>query len=86
MPFEFDRIEDFLEGTWSPEWPELFDWNENVPEELVSLLDRFANIELLFICSVYARMLSGEGGPSIAGSSDSDCATAYWRVDVGEFS
>lgn len=44
-----------------------FDRKEGVVEEKVFVLVLFPNIELRFICSVYARMRSGEGGPSMAG-------------------
>ena len=44
---------------------------EDAPDDNVVLEELLPNIELLFICSVYARMRSGEGGPSIAGSKES---------------
>lgn len=44
---------------------------DEVTEESVFVLELFPNIELLFICSVYARIRSGEGGPSIAGCRES---------------
>jgi len=43
---------------------------EDVAEENVLVLELFPKIELLFMRSVYARIRSGEGGPSMAGSSD----------------
>lgn len=76
IPLEFDLIEDFLESTRSPD--ALFaspGRKETVADDVVSLLDLFPKTEDLFICSIYARIRSGEGGPSIAGSSDNEGAT-----------
>lgn len=45
---------------------------DDVAEEIVLLLDRAANIVLRLMCSVYARIFSGDGGPSIAVSNSDD--------------
>jgi hypothetical protein len=44
---------------------------EDVAEERVLVLELFPKIELLFICSVYALIRSGDGGPSIEGCRES---------------
>lgn len=72
-----DRVDDFRDRwlTLSVEaYVELRERKdeEAEEEEMVLDLELFPKIELLFICSVYARMRSGEGGPSMAGSRDSD--------------
>lgn len=56
---------------------------EDVAEEKVLVLELFPKIELLFICSVYARIRSGEGGPSMAGSSDAVESTSSSGWDWG---
>lgn len=69
----FERPEDLLDKltTLSVE-PEI-ERNEEEAEEMVLVLELFPNRLLLFICSWKARILSGEGGPSIhtAGSRES---------------
>lgn len=61
---EFDLFEDLRDKLIVSESRERKD---EVAEESVLVLELFPNIELLFICSVYARIRSGDGGPSIAG-------------------
>jgi len=79
----FDRIEDFLDGMLSLDGLlELCDWKEKVPDEFVSLLDRCPKTELLLTDAVYSLICSGEGGPSIAGSSENGCMAC--RGDVGK--
>ena len=56
---------------------------EEVAEEKVLAREIFPKIELLFICSVYARIRSGEGGPSMAGSSDAVESTSSSGWDWG---
>lgn len=64
----FDLLEDLRDKLPVSESRERKD---EVAEDSVFVLELFPNIELLFICSVYARIRSGDGGPSIAGSKES---------------
>ena len=68
MLLAFDLFEDLRDRLAESESRERKD---EVAEESVLVLELFPNIELLFICSVYARIRSGDGGPSIAGCRES---------------
>jgi hypothetical protein len=68
MLLAFDLLEDLRDKLRVSESRERKD---EAAEESVLVLELFPNIELLFICSVYARIRSGDGGPSIAGCRES---------------
>ena len=73
IPLEVDLCEDFRDRLAPSVDGELEsrDRKEGVVDDSVLLLELLPKIELLFIASVYARILSGEGGPSMAGCRDS---------------
>jgi hypothetical protein len=68
MLLAFDLFEDLRDKLTVSESRERKD---EVADDTVFDLELFPNIELLFICSVYARIRSGDGGPSIAGCRES---------------
>lgn len=76
MLLRVDRVDDFRDRLiLSVEtYVESRDRKDEEAEEveMVLVLELLPKIELLFICSVYARIRSGEGGPSMAGSRESD--------------
>lgn len=75
MLLAVDRVDDFRDSPKASveKYNESRDRKEEEADDEESVLDLelFPNIELLFICSVYARIRSGEGGPSMAGSRES---------------
>jgi hypothetical protein len=77
-----DDLRDKLGPSVVPE-TESRERKEGVAEEKVFDLELFPNKELLFICSVYARIRSGEGGPSIAGSREAVDAASFFCFDLG---
>jgi hypothetical protein len=65
-----DLLEDFRDSVSFPAEPDSRDRNEGVVEVNVLDLEPPPRTDPLRIDSVYARILSGEGGPSIAGPSE----------------
>ena len=68
MLLAFDLLDDLRDRLAVSESREREDevWDDRVFD-----LELFPKIELLFICSVYARIRSGDGGPSMAGCRES---------------
>lgn len=88
MLLDVDLPEDFLERLLMPSSafshegrsPDASDRSEDEPDELVWWLRCLSRTDVLFICLLSARMLSGEGGPSIAGSSRSGILAGAWSL------
>jgi hypothetical protein len=83
-----DRPEDFRDklNASVEEYVEERTEEDGEDEESVLDLELFPKIELLFICSVYARIRSGDGGPSIAGPIESSDEHAAALPTVVAFS
>lgn len=86
MLLDVDLPEDFLDKLLMPSSafsheglsPDASDRSEDDPDELVWWLWCLSRADARFICLLSARMLSGEGGPSIAGSRRSVMLEAIW--------
>jgi hypothetical protein len=86
MLLDVDLPEDFLDKLLIPSSavsheglsPDASDRSEEDPDELAWWLWCLSRPDARFICLLSARMLSGEGGPSIAGSRRSVTLEAIW--------